>query len=185
MTLLLGTVFDDFKAIVAWVPSGYVWQGISYDLTNIKSSWTLRGKGIPYIAGEFTTEDLARYEKGAMDSMLDYHFKALDQADEATRENATIPVETIEAPILLVSGTDDQTWPSSMFSDAIMHRLEKNRHPYEHKHIRYDGAGHMIFLPYLITGQNRYMNGGNPKDDAMGSIISWQETIAFLRRHLN
>lgn len=184
MALLFGTVYDDFKAIVAWVPSGYVWQGISHDLTNIKSSWTLGGKGIPYIAGEFTVEDLARYKKGEMDSMLDYHFNALNQADEAAREKATIPVERIEAPILLVSGTDDQTWPSSWFSDAVMQRLEKNRHPFEYKHIRYEGAGHMIFLPYLITGQNRYMNGGNPKDDALGSIVSWQETIAFLQRHL-
>ncbi len=98
MARLFGTVYDDFKAIMAWVPSGYVWQGISYDLMNIKSSWTLRGKGILYIAGEFTTEDLARYEKGAMDSMLDYNFKALDQADEATREKATIPVEKIAIP---------------------------------------------------------------------------------------
>ncbi len=184
LALLLGTVYNDFKAIVAWVPSGYVWQGISYDLTNIKSSWTLAGKGFPYIAGEFTMEDLARYEKGELDSMLDYHFNALDQSDEAAIEQATIPVEKIKAPILLVSGTDDQTWPSSLFSDAIMQRLEEHCYPYEYKHIRYEGAGHMIFLPYFITANNRYMNGGNPKDDALGSVASWQETIAFLHRNL-
>ena len=185
MALLLGTVYDDFKAIVAWVPSGYVWQGISHDIMNIRSSWTLGGKAVPFIAGEFTMEDLARYKKGEYDSMLDYHFRAMKKADESVLEKATIPVEKIKAPILLVSGTDDQTWPSSLFSDSIIQRLEKNRHPYEFKHIRYEGAGHMIFLPYFITGQNRYMNGGNPKDDALGSVVSWEETIAFLHRHLD
>jgi dienelactone hydrolase len=109
----------------------------------------------------------------------------MKKADESVLEKATIPVEKIKAPILLVSGTDDQTWPSSLFSDSIIQRLGKNRHPYEFKHIRYEGAGHMIFLPYFITGQNRYMNGGNPKDDALGSVVSWEETIAFLHRHLD
>lgn len=185
MALLLGTVYDDFKAIVAWVPSGFVWQGISYDITNIKSSWTLGGRGIPFLTGEFTIEDLARWEKGEYDSMLDYHFKALEKAGETVKTQAAIPVEKIEAPILLVSGTDDQTWPSTHFSDLIMQRLTKNRYPYEFKHVQYEGAGHMIFLPYFITGQNKYMNGGNPRDDALGSVISWQETIAFLHRHLD
>jgi len=50
--------------------------------------------------------------------------------------------------------------------------------------LQYEGAEHMVFLPYFITGQNRYMNGGNPKDDALGSVVSWEETIAFLHRHL-
>lgn len=184
MALLLATVFDDFKAIVAWVPSSFVWQGISHDIMNIRSSWTLGGKALPFITGEFTSDDLARYEKGEYDSMLDYHFKALEKADAKVKEQATIPVERIKAPILLVTGTDDQTWPSSLFSDSIMQRLEKYRHPYEFKHIRYEGAGHMVFLPYFITGQNRYMNGGNPKDDALGSVISWEETIVFFKRHL-
>ena len=185
LALLLGTVYNDFKAIVSWVPSGFVWQGISYDIMNIRSSWTLEGIPVPYLAGEFTMEDLARYEKGEYDSMLDYHYKALDEADEAVKQQAAIPVEKIKAPILLVSGTDDQTWPSSHFSDLIKQRLEENRHPYEFKHVQYEGAGHMIFLPYFITGQNRYMNGGNPKDDALGSLVSWQETITFLHRHLD
>jgi len=185
LAMLLGAIYNDFDAIVAWVPSSIVWQGISYDIMNVRSSWTLEEKPVPYIAGEFTMEDLARYEKGEYDSMLDYHYKALEAADKGAKELATIPVEKIRAPILLVSGTDDQTWPSSFFSDSIMARLEQLGHPYEFKHVRYDGAGHMVFLPYLITGQNRYMNGGNPKDDALGSVVSWEETIAFLKRHLS
>jgi len=184
LALLFSTFRNDIKAIVAWVPSGYIWQGISHDMKPV-SSWSHNGQGLPFIRGIVTPEDIAKYEKGELDSVRQFHTLGLEQADPVAIEQATIPVEKIKAPILLVSGTDDQTWPSAEFSDTIMERLEKYHHGYEHKHIRYEGAGHMVFLPYLITGQNRFMNGGNARDDAHGSLISWTETIAFLHRHLD
>jgi dienelactone hydrolase len=184
LALLLGSTCDDFRAVVAWVPSGYIWQGISRNMM-LASSWSRNGQGLPYITGVLTPEDIAKYRKGEMDSVRQFYALGLEQADPAKIEQATIPVEKIKAPILLVSGTDDQTWPSAEFSDAIMQRLEKSSHAYERKHIRCEGAGHMVFLPYFITGQNRYMNGGNARDDAHGSLISWTETLSFLHRHLD
>jgi dienelactone hydrolase len=184
LALLLAATWSDFKAVVAWVPSGYIWQGISR-VMKPASSWSHNGQGLPYIAGVVTPEDIAKYRKGEMDSVRQFYALGLEQADPVTIERATIPVEKIKAPILLVSGTDDQTWPSAEFCDAIMKRLEMYGHPYEHKHIRCQGAGHMVFLPYFITGQNRFMNGGNARDDAQGSLISWNETIAFLHQHLD
>jgi dienelactone hydrolase len=184
LALLLGATRNDFRAVVAWVPSGYVWQGIS-QVMKLASSWSQNGQGLPYIPGILTPEDLAKYEKGEMDSVRQFYALGLEQADPVTIERATIPVEKIKAPILLVSGTDDQTWPSAEFCDAIMQSLEMHGHAYEHKHIRCEGAGHMVFLPYFITGQNRFMNGGNARDDARGSLMSWTETIAFLHRHLD
>jgi dienelactone hydrolase len=184
LALLLGSICDDFRAVVAWVPSGYIWQGISQNM-RLASSWSRKGKGLPYITGVLTPEDIAKYRKGEMDSVRQFYALGLEQADPLKIEQATIPVEKIKAPILLVSGIDDQTWPSAEFSDAIMQRLEKYSHAYEHKHIRCEGAGHMVFLPYFITGHNRFMNGGNARDDAHGSLISWTETMTFLHRHLD
>jgi dienelactone hydrolase len=184
VALLLAASNDDFKSVVAWVPSGYVWQGISMDMKPV-SSWSLNGQGLPWIGGVVTPEDIAKYERGEVDSVRQFYALGLEQADPTTIERARIPVEKIKAPILLVSGTDDQTWPSAEFSDTIMQWLEKNKHPYEHKHVRWEGAGHMVFLPQLITGQNRMMNGGNARDDARGGLASWNETIAFLHKHLD
>lgn len=184
LALLLGATCNDYRAVVAWVPSGYIWQGISQNM-RLASSWSRKGQGLPYITGVLTPEDIAKYRKGEMDSIRQFYALGLEQADPLKIEQATIQVEKIKAPILLVSGTDDQTWPSAEFSDAIMQRLEKYSHAYEDKHIRCEGAGHMVFLPYFITGHNRFMNGGNARDDAHGSLISWTETMAFLHRHLN
>jgi len=184
LVLLLGATYDDFKAVVAWVPSGYIWQGVSRTM-KLASSWSLNGKGLPYIPGVVTPEDIAKYEKGEIDSVRPFYALGLEQADPATIEKATIPVEKIKAPILLVSGTGDKTWPAAEFSDAVMQRLEKFGHPYEHKHVRIEGGGHMVFLPYFVNGPNRSMKGGNVRDEARGSLISWTETLAFLHRHLD
>jgi pimeloyl-ACP methyl ester carboxylesterase len=151
----------------------------------LASSWSLNGQGLPYLTGVLRPEDIAQYETGELNSVRHFYALGLEQADPAAVEKATIPVEKIKAPILLVSGTDDQTWPSAEFSDKIMERLEKFNHPYEHKHVRYEGSGHQVFLPYFITGPNRSMKGGNVKDEVRGSLVSWTETIAFLRCHLD
>jgi dienelactone hydrolase len=182
LALLLGaTYFDDIKAVVAWVPSGITWKGISEQRSG--SSWSRNGKGLPYIPWTFTREDAIKWQKGELHSFR--HLYAFDKIDPAAIDQATIKVEKIKGPVLLVSGTDDQTWPSSDFSDMVMQRLEKFKHPYEYKHLKYEGAGHKVFLPYLITGGSRSFIGGTPKANAHGGMNSWTEMLAFLHRHLD
>jgi dienelactone hydrolase len=181
LALLLGATYPDIKAVVAWVPSGITWKGISEQRSG--SSWTRNGKGLPYVPWTFTQEDAIKWQKGELDSMR--HFYALDKIDPAVIEKATIKVEKIKGPVLLVSGTDDQTWPSSDFSHMVMQRLEKFKHPYEYKHLKYEGGGHKVFLPYLITGGSRTFIGGTPRANAHGGMNSWAEMLDFLHRHLN
>ncbi len=181
LALLLGATYHDIKAVVAWVPSSIIWKGISQQRSG--SSWSLDGKGLPCIPWTFTQEDAIKWEKGELLSFR--HLYALDKIDPAAIDKATIQVEKIEGPVLLVSGTDDQTWPSSDFCDMVMQRLEKIKHPYEYKHLKYEGAGHKVFLPYLITGGSRSFIGGTPKANAHGGMNSWAETLAFLHRHLD
>jgi len=42
-------------------------------------------------------------------------------------EAATIPVEKITCPILLISGEDDKMWPSTMFSNLVMECPDKKK----------------------------------------------------------
>ena len=189
LALLLASRSDDFRAVVAWTPAAHVWEGLSQkffapDYRPI-SSWSLNGKPLPFMPFKASPEDKAKEMKGELSSFVALHRAALAQADPADVEKAAIPVEKIRAPILLVSGTDDQTWPAGEFCAAIMARLKKAGFAYEIKHVVNEKGGHQSFLPYLITANRGGISGGEPRADARGGYRSWAETMAFLHRHLD
>jgi dienelactone hydrolase len=107
-------------------------------------------------------------------------------------ERATIPVEKTRGPILLVSGADDQMWPSSALADIAMRRLETHRHPYPFRHLKYEGAGHLILVPggprttrtmrLQVQGMSgRLLSmGGTPKADAEAGVDAWRSLLEFL-----
>jgi len=109
-------------------------------------------------------------------------------AEEATAERAAIPVERIRGPVLALSGTDDQLWPSGVFCDRVVQRLRANNHPYPYAHLSYDGAGHTIGPPWIPTtsqtGSNPFSNsyafGGQPKPNAVANADSWPRVLEFL-----
>ena len=112
--------------------------------------------------------------------------------DPLAVERATIPVEKTKGPILLVSGTDDQMWPSSALSDIAVRRLEAHDHPFTFRHLKYDGAGHTILVPYgpltlrVVavpadgSAGRLYSQGGTPKADAQAGVDAWRNTLEFL-----
>jgi dienelactone hydrolase len=123
--------------------------------------------------------------KGELASYVPLHIAALAKADPALLEKARIPVERIKAPLLLVSGTEDQTWPAGDFCADIQNRLKGAGFAYEVKHVINEGGGHPSFLPWLMTaGRGGGVDGGSPKANVRGGYRSWAETIAFLGRHL-
>jgi hypothetical protein len=56
-------------------------------------------------------------------------------------KEATIPVEKIQGPILLVSFTRDDVWPSALMSEQIAGRLRDGGFRFPYEHATYD-AGH-------------------------------------------
>jgi dienelactone hydrolase len=188
LALLIASLYDDFQAVVAWTPAAHVWEGLSQkffspDYTPV-SSWSLDGRALPFVRFIYTQEEKDKEQKGDLHSYIALHHRSLAEADPALLEKAAIPVEKIKAPILLISGTDDQTWPADEFCREIAARLQKARFPFEVKRISHPGGGHMSFLPFLITANRGGISGGNPQSDAAAGFLSWKETIAFLKKHL-
>ncbi|MCI0750658.1 MAG: hypothetical protein L0Y35_02365, partial [Flammeovirgaceae bacterium] len=60
--------------------------------------------------------------------------------DKEAVEKALIKVENIKGPILLVSATKDEMWPSTEMSDEIMARLQSKKFPHVFEHIAIDGG---------------------------------------------
>jgi len=109
------------------------------------------------------------------------------QAEETVR-TATIPVERINGPVLLISGTDDQMWPSGAFAGMAMRRLQEHHHGYPDRHLSYEGAGHSYSFPYVPTSMNQSRGtdivGGSPRDDARAVNESWSVLLAFLTENV-
>jgi dienelactone hydrolase len=194
LALLLASRSRDFQAVVAMTPAAHVWEGhtqkfFSPDYQPV-SSWSLGGRPLPFMSFKVSPEEKELERKGELASFVRLFRDSLAQADQATIEQAAIPVEKIRAPILLVSGTDDQIWPAEEFCAAIVARLKKARFPYEVKHLSNEKGGHSSCLPFLVTA-NRGMlidgdpSGGSPQADARGGYRSWAETMGFLHRYLD
>lgn len=183
LTLLLGSMVDEFKAIVAWVPAAHLWQGMEF--TRLVPCWIYQGKALPFLGSTVSPEELKKFRTGEITSFRQYFEKDLQRLDPKLIQKAAIQVEKIKAPILMVSGTDDQTWPSTEFSEMIISRLKKYHFQYDYKHIKGVNAGHQVFIPDFIPGNFRGFNGGTRKAELHWSIKSWQETLQFLHNYLD
>jgi dienelactone hydrolase len=112
--------------------------------------------------------------------------------DAQAVERATIPVERTRGPIQLVSGTDDQMWGSDALADIAERRLRTRGHAFPFRHLKYQGAGHLILVPYgpttlrvlslTVQGANELVlsQGGTPRLDAEASVDAWRDLLQFL-----
>ena len=57
--------------------------------------------------------------------------------DRPAEEAATIPVERIDGPVLLISGGDDAMWPSALMAGKVAARLAAHHHPYPVENLVY------------------------------------------------
>jgi pimeloyl-ACP methyl ester carboxylesterase len=172
--LLAATYPDDVASVVGYVPSSVVWGSIG---VAGRSPYSLGGVAVPYMSNV-----LVGSSRNPVQRMLER------MEDAATAERAAIPVERIRGPVLLVSGTDDGLWPSTLFSERVMSRLAAHDHPYPRTHLRYDGAGHAIGPPYVPTtiadaphpfGGTVHF-GGAPQPNAVANADSWPKVLRFL-----
>src|SRR5882762_33377 len=194
LALLLGATFPDINAVSAWVPSGVLFWALGLAEpgdTRPRAAWTFRGKPLPYLQENNTSGDpLPVVEPERMVAFTPVYLSHL--RDARAVERATIPVEKTRGPILLVSGTDDQMWPSTAMADIAMRRLEAHHHPYPFRHLKYEGAGHQILVPggprttrtlrLQVEGMSDRLlsQGGTPKADAEAGVDAWRNLLEFL-----
>jgi fermentation-respiration switch protein FrsA (DUF1100 family) len=194
LALLLGATFPDINAVAAWVPSGVMFWGIgpneSTDPRN-RASWTFKGRPLPYLQQDnrFVAPPPAM-ERGRPIAYAPIYRAHLQ--DRRAVERATIPVERIRGPVQLVSGGDDQMWPSPELADIAFDRLQTHGHRYPFRHLKFDNAGHQILIPHgprtvLVSSislpgfeGDLYSQGGTAKDNAEAGAVAWRDLLAFL-----
>jgi dienelactone hydrolase len=119
-----------------------------------------------------------------------FYDAALENADAVAA--ATIPVERIRGPVLLLSAADDRMWPSSRLAEMAIERLDAHHHPYPYTHVSYAGCGHFLGLPHFpaVTStehprvRRAVLLGGTRQANAHASVDAWSRVLAFLGEHL-
>jgi dienelactone hydrolase len=123
-------------------------------------AWTLYGKPLPYT-------------------------RQVDNPDPTDNLAAVIPVQKIQGPVLFDCGTDDQTWISCAFAQAIQSRLTAVGDRYAHVLYRYVGAGHLVgsLIPYEPISHG-YANLLGPGDTPLANTDAdarlWPDVLSFL-----
>ncbi len=139
LALALAAHYPDIKAVVGIVAANAVFASLTEAMTSSSFSW--QGRPLPFVPVPWSTTPalLAGDLRRAFEIMIE---------DREAVANAAIPVERINGPVLLVSATHDEFWPSKEMSDAIMQRLDANGFEYAHQHIAIDG-GHTAPLQHF------------------------------------
>lgn len=194
--LLAASHFPQIRSVVAFSPSSVVYQGLFYAKTSAAppSSWSFGGVPLPYVNGQPDASVEARIAAEiAQKRPVSYAPEYLAQVRKATnRDDATIPVERIQGPILLVSGDDDQLWPSSFMAAEIVRRRSAKKRRFADRWLRYPDAGHEIGEPYFFFSDSvlahlpRYSMalGGTPAANQAASADAWPKVITFLEDSL-
>ncbi|HCA06298.1 acyl-CoA thioester hydrolase/BAAT C-terminal domain-containing protein [Chryseobacterium sp.] len=131
LALLLGSYYPDISCIIGLSASHAVFPGNTDHFST--SSWTFGGKELPFVP---VNEAAVPF---MMERKIRKAFEAMLQ-DKESEQKSLIKVEQIKAPILLMSGTEDEICPSSEMSEKIIQRLKSNHFKYRYEHLPFKGS---------------------------------------------
>jgi dienelactone hydrolase len=180
--LQFSATYPAVAAVVARSPSNVRWEGATARQLPGGAAWTYRGRPLAYIPFRIPLWFAAQYVRSFLTgSPLPYTPLFLhDLAVVGDTANVEIPVENIHGPVLLLSGRDDQKWPSSMMATHLMERLQLHGHPYADQQVSYEDTGHWIPCEYLpMAGAGHGMIGGTPEGTARAQAESWPKILHF------
>lgn len=155
------------------------------------SSWTYRGQDIPF-APPGPTPSMEEFRRRGESEPNGYALTPENRAEvdhPEVREKLAIPVERARGPLLMISGVDDQMWPSAWASDLVVNRLRAQgfQHPFRHLCLR--ETGHITPLPNMVTTfcpalfhslLNVFLAcGGTPSGSAHASRQTWNALHEF------
>ncbi|HEX3564371.1 MAG TPA: acyl-CoA thioester hydrolase/BAAT C-terminal domain-containing protein [Acidimicrobiales bacterium] len=177
------------RGLVAISPTHVVWQALGDGGPPPKaSSWTLAGAPLPWtpMRGE-------RLLPQMIDHALFDHFRrhprpkalhllaayAAGLSGGTADDPAALAVEQIRCPLLLLSGQDDQMWPSVTMANSIMARRDRT----DDQHLSFADAGHFFrppFTPTTVPWNDSLFSGGTAAGNARAQDEGWQAILNFL-----
>jgi dienelactone hydrolase len=194
LALQLGSMFPRVAGVVAGAPCGIRQAGITKRNSDFtKPAWMHGGSALPYVPARF---NLRRFLQFYSVFVFRRPLRLRPVFERLLRKHdlvaaATIHVERIKGPVLLISGSGDELWPSQRFAELVMARLSDEERPYADEHLRYPGAGHFVCFPYALPSLPPMTRmspvpvftmdfGGTRAANAASARDSWPEILRFL-----
>ncbi len=131
LALLLGSYYEEYKSVVGIVPGSAVFPSLTEAMTT--PGFAHNGESLPFVPAPWSATPalLSGNLRGAFEKMME---------DSDAMESAAIKIENINGPVLLMSGTTDEQWPSTEMSEAMIARLKSREFSYVSEHIALQGG---------------------------------------------
>lgn len=179
---LLAIRHSEIRALVLGMPTNAIWPGFDWDFLGPQPpyAWTLGGRPV-------ATIPRAAIAGLPMRAWTDKQFQAYARALEA-HQDALIPIESIKAPVLLISGEADRIWPSGRMARSLRDRaLAFGK--MDVTLLCYEGAGHMAYGAPAMSNDRNFARhartgGGEVSKNAAALADSFTTSLAFLRAAL-
>jgi dienelactone hydrolase len=130
LALALSSYYADYNAVVAMVPGNAIFASLTDAM--VTPSFSINDVSLPFVPVPWSASPalLSGDLRGAFTKMLE---------DKEAVNKARIKTEKINGSILFLSATNDEMWPSTEMSEAMMQDLDANKFPHVYKHIAIEG----------------------------------------------
>jgi hypothetical protein len=183
--------------VIAMAPTDVVWQAFGDSGAPPKRSMLTReGKELSWLAmhselvlGQVAKNAIRRRLPGRpRSSALKLHdVFARGRRDPAAVDRASIPVDLIDAPMLLIAGDADAMWPSAQMATRIRERRDNAGVAARDELLLLPDAGHFFAPPATPATADRNLDlisGGTPEGNAAAQRRAWDAALNFLERTL-
>ncbi len=131
LALLLGSYYPEYKSVIGIVPGSAVFPALTAAMTT--AGFSHNNESLPFVPVPWSATP------ALMSGNLRGAFEKMMKNTEAMAA-AAIKLENISGPVLLISGTTDEQWPSLEMSEAMLQRLRDNNFPYAVEHLPLEGG---------------------------------------------
>jgi dienelactone hydrolase len=180
------------SGLVLVSPSSVSWQAIGPDGEIPETpSWTSGGEPVPWVplpTGALMPQlirnawrvhrDIAHGRPSLLKLRAAYT-AGLDELGPIAGAPARLRSEAIDVPLLCITGSDDQLWPSERMAGEL---LAARNHPLD-QHVHLDGAGHLIRLgmfPGTAQWSSGIAFGGTAAGQGQGQRAATTTVLGFL-----
>jgi len=111
------------------------------------SPWRLGGETLPHVVCDHSS---LQPRGGSI--LVTRRIYAEAVADRENRDKGRIEVEKIECPLYLFSGSEDQVWPSSAFSELVAQRRKAHGLEESTEHETFPGVGYDLGVELGLPG---------------------------------